>query len=137
MPSLRFFRGADLLLEHRLRSGRTVVGRADTCDVALPGDEVSREHAVITHRGERTELQDKSRHGTWVNGERVSDTANLDDGAVITTGAYRVEVALSRADWATSCWSAAKTARCRSSGPCWWWSRAIAKGGGSRSRIRG
>jgi DNA-binding NtrC family response regulator len=98
MPSLRFFRGADLLLEHRLRSGRTVVGRADTCDVALPGDEVSREHAVITHRGERTELQDKSRHGTWVNGERVSDTVNLEDGAVITIGAYRVEVALSRAE---------------------------------------
>jgi pSer/pThr/pTyr-binding forkhead associated (FHA) protein len=58
----------------------------ESFELALPGDEVSREHAVITHRGERTELQDKSRHGTWVNGERVSDTANLDDGAVITIG---------------------------------------------------
>ena len=47
---------------------------------------VSRRHALVTRRGERTViLDDRSRNGVYVNGERVSE-ADLRDGDTIAVG---------------------------------------------------
>ena len=47
-------------------------GRAEDNDVVLVADEVSRHHAVITRRGEKTILIDKnSLNGTYVNRQRI------------------------------------------------------------------
>jgi DNA-binding NtrC family response regulator/pSer/pThr/pTyr-binding forkhead associated (FHA) protein len=94
MPSLRFFRGPDLLIEYRLRAGRTTVGRADTCDVSLPGETISRTHCIIEGRNDRWELIDRSRHGVLVDGVRVAERAVLRDGARLTVSPYEVEVSL-------------------------------------------
>ena len=47
-------------------------GRAEDNDVVLVADEVSRHHAMITRRGEKTILIDKnSLNGTYVNRQRI------------------------------------------------------------------
>ena len=55
MARLMFFRGEDLLIEYRLRAGRTAIGRSDTSDVALPGEEISRTHCLIDGQGDEWE----------------------------------------------------------------------------------
>ena len=47
MATLQIFRGETPLLEYRLHVGRFVIGRADTCDVALPDEQVSRTHCFL------------------------------------------------------------------------------------------
>ncbi len=94
MPALRFFRGTDLLAEYRLRPGRTTIGRADQCDVALPGETISRVHCVVQGRRDEWEILDRSRHGLTVDDRPVDGKATLQEGSVITFGPYRVEVSL-------------------------------------------
>lgn len=62
------------------------VGRSPAADIVLDDASVSRRHAVITRRGEATViLDDRSRNGVHVNGERVS-AATLRDGDTIVCG---------------------------------------------------
>ncbi len=68
------------MLEYRLRLGRTVIGRADFCDVALPDDHVSRTHCFIDRNREgKVLIVDRSRHGTFLNGKRIKN-AIIHDG---------------------------------------------------------
>jgi DNA-binding NtrC family response regulator len=89
MATLRFHRGQDFIVEHRLRVGRTTLGRADSCDIALPGDELSRIHAFIDGRGGRWFLADRSRHGTYLRGEAI-ERVELRDGDELVVGPYRI-----------------------------------------------
>ena len=89
MPVLTFFKEERLLFEHRLTSRRTVIGRSDQCDVALPGEEVSRLHCWIEQHGEKVVLVDRSKHGTFVKGELVERRA-LKVGDSFHVGGYRV-----------------------------------------------
>jgi DNA-binding NtrC family response regulator len=89
VATLRFHRGEEFIVEHRLRVGRTTLGRADTCDIALPGDMLSRVHAFIDGRGGRWFLVDRSRHGTYLKGEQV-DRTELHDGDELALGPYRI-----------------------------------------------
>ena len=98
MPSLLIYRDTDLLVEYRLRPGQTTIGRADGCDVALPGDTISRTHCILRGRRDGWEVIDRSRHGVMLDGTRIEDRAPLGDGSVLTFGPYRVEVSLSRRD---------------------------------------
>jgi DNA-binding NtrC family response regulator len=67
---------------------RTVVGRADSCDVQLDGVKISREHAEISPVGSALGIRDLgSRNGLWVNGQRV-DAAALVNGDVIRLGEW-------------------------------------------------
>ncbi|HEX2015109.1 MAG TPA: FHA domain-containing protein [Solirubrobacteraceae bacterium] len=62
------------------------VGRGMSADVMIDDTTVSRRHALIVHRGQRTMiLDDRSSNGVFVNGRRVSE-APLRDADVITLG---------------------------------------------------
>ena len=77
--------GADVVLL-ALDRDLTHIGRSPSSDVVLDDASVSRRHALITRRGERTViLDDRSRNGVHVNGVRVSE-ADLHDGDLIACG---------------------------------------------------
>jgi pSer/pThr/pTyr-binding forkhead associated (FHA) protein len=62
------------------------VGRSLVADVHLDDATVSRRHAIVVRRGDETVvLDDRSRNGVFVNGERVTQ-AVLRDGDVIQLG---------------------------------------------------
>jgi pSer/pThr/pTyr-binding forkhead associated (FHA) protein len=62
------------------------IGRSPASEIVLDDASVSRRHALITRRGERTViLDDRSRNGVHVNGARVSE-ADLHDGDTIVCG---------------------------------------------------
>jgi FHA domain-containing protein len=68
---------------------RVRIGRRPTNDIALPWDnEVSRSHASILRAAERWVLIDdgRSRNGSFVNGQRVSDRRALEDGDILRFG---------------------------------------------------
>jgi two-component system, NtrC family, response regulator HydG len=88
MPQLQFHEGGRALFVHVLRQGRTVIGRSDACDLALPSDSVSRVHCVVDERSGAWSVQDRSRHGTQLNGARV-EAHPLADGDEIGIGTYR------------------------------------------------
>jgi DNA-binding NtrC family response regulator len=84
---LQFTSGGRALFRHRLHPGRTVVGRSDRCDVALPADGVSRTHCVIDGRPDGWWLIDRSRHGTLVRGAPAT-RVQLAEGDTIGIGPY-------------------------------------------------
>lgn len=88
MAGLLFYRGEMRLLEYRLRPGRTTIGRADFCDVSLPGEAISRTHCVIDGRGQEWSLTDRSRHGTTIGGARSDGRTALHDGSRIGIGEF-------------------------------------------------
>jgi pSer/pThr/pTyr-binding forkhead associated (FHA) protein len=62
------------------------IGRSPSSEIVLDDASVSRRHALITRRGDRTViLDDRSRNGIVVNGARVQDAA-LADGDEIALG---------------------------------------------------
>ena len=90
MPYLNFASGNRALFAHPLRPGRTLIGRSDRCDVALPSDEISRTHCVVEKRGNQWWVVDRSRHGTLVNGTPI--TAHpLEDDDQISFGTYTAQ----------------------------------------------
>ncbi|HMV70400.1 MAG TPA: FHA domain-containing protein, partial [Myxococcota bacterium] len=89
MPTLRFLLDDQVVLRHRMRGGRVLVGRADHCDVALPSKVISRVHCALEHDGATWWLVDRSRHGTFLGGARVQRAA-LAEGDVFRVGEYDV-----------------------------------------------
>ncbi len=94
MPQLRFHENGRPLFVHVLRPGRTVIGRSDRCDLALPSDSVSRFHCTVDGTSEGWTLTDRSRHGTAVNGDPVEASRVLADDDEIAIGAYRARFTL-------------------------------------------
>jgi two-component system, cell cycle response regulator len=70
-----------------LVKGPTVLGRGVYADVRLADDGVSRRHAVLLLDGDTVVLRDLgSANGTFCNGKRICDRAELGDGDKITMG---------------------------------------------------
>ncbi len=90
MAHLVFYRDDRPLIEYRLSSGRTTIGRADSCDVALPGGEISRTHCFVDGDGQSWQVIDRSRHGILVDGA-PQKRAPLQEGTRIELGPYRIE----------------------------------------------
>ncbi|MCA9489451.1 MAG: sigma 54-interacting transcriptional regulator [Myxococcales bacterium] len=89
MAHLQFHDSGRPMFVQVLRPGRTMIGRSDTCDLALPSDSVSRVHFVVDGKRDGYFVHDRSRHGTTVNGARVGDGYELADGDEISVGIYR------------------------------------------------
>ncbi len=89
MPRLQFRTEGRDLFTHLLRAGRTLVGRSDRCDVALPSDHVSRVHCSVEQRTEGWWLVDRSKNGTLLNGKAVPDSS-LTDRDTFELGPFQV-----------------------------------------------
>ena len=89
MPHLEFFKGDQPLFVHRIRPGVTRIGRSDSCDLALPGDSVSRMHCTLEQKENQWWLVDRSLNGTMVNDTAVARRV-LRHGDTLTIGVYRV-----------------------------------------------
>jgi transcriptional regulator with AAA-type ATPase domain len=87
MASLHFHLGGRLLFVHHLPPTRSVIGRSDRCDLALPSETVSRTHCVVERRTDGWWLVDRSRNGTAVNDQSV-ERHLLAHGDRITLGDY-------------------------------------------------
>src|SRR3954467_10318287 len=62
------------------------IGRSAAADIVCDDASVSRRHAVVTKRGEKTViLDDRSLNGVTVNGVRVTES-ELADGDTVTVG---------------------------------------------------
>ena len=72
--------------QHLLRDGRSVVGRATSCDIVLDDHSVSREHAALVVSNGRVHVVDLgSRNGTFFDGEAVQQV-DLTPGDSVTFG---------------------------------------------------
>jgi pSer/pThr/pTyr-binding forkhead associated (FHA) protein len=89
--------GRFLAMEHRgevvhLPLGERIcrIGRGIASDVTVEDPAVSRRHALVVWRGgEHVLLDDRSRNGTFLNGERVAE-AVLHDGDEIVVGTVAI-----------------------------------------------
>jgi pSer/pThr/pTyr-binding forkhead associated (FHA) protein len=68
-----------------LNKAVTTFGRGEDCDIVLDGETVSRKHCEIRRLGTIFLLEDSSRNGTFINGERTIQ-AKLNDGDQIRVG---------------------------------------------------
>ena len=74
-------------LQFNLRRRLTRIGRNQDNDVWLNNDRVSRYHAEIVREGETFKVVDQqSRNGIWLNGQRVQDSAELKAGDCLRIG---------------------------------------------------
>ncbi len=77
-----------------LRGERLHIGRHPACDLVLQDATVSRHHAIVRRDGEQWVIEDAgSRHGTWVDGERIQFGASLRPGQRIRVGSIELLVA--------------------------------------------
>ncbi|MEM9692169.1 MAG: adenylate/guanylate cyclase domain-containing protein [Myxococcota bacterium] len=72
---------------YRLRPGRTVIGRAESCDVPILDRSLSREHAAIDVVPDGHTLTDlQSKNGTCLDGERIAGPRALEGRHLIQCG---------------------------------------------------
>ena len=73
-----------------ITSAETLIGRAPSCDLQIPDESMSREHAVVLADGGTHVLEDlQSTNGIKVNGKRVR-TVELSHGDEIEIGQTRL-----------------------------------------------
>lgn len=73
-------------------SGKVVIGRANTCDIQLPANHVSRQHAEVQVSGGKLLVKDlNSSNGTFVNRKKVAD-AELQNGDEVRFDTFSFEV---------------------------------------------
>jgi hypothetical protein len=78
-------RQGDLRLE--VVGRRYLAGRADSCDLVLVSEHVSREHAAFVRRWDGVVVTDiGSKNGVLVNGQAIPGEQHLADGDAITVG---------------------------------------------------
>jgi pSer/pThr/pTyr-binding forkhead associated (FHA) protein len=78
--------------EYPLDGSDIVIGRAPSCDIVLPNDQLaSRRHSLLEYDGVRYTVRDLgSSNGTYVNGEEIRQTIVLNDGDNITVGEHEL-----------------------------------------------
>ena len=82
----------------------TVIGRSNDADVTLLDRLTSRRHAQIVKVGEGYSIEDlQSRHGTYVNGEKV-DRCSLKHGDKIRVGGMELQFVAHPQDGTVSTW---------------------------------
>jgi DNA-binding response OmpR family regulator len=79
-----------LMQELALEAERIILGRAEGCDIILPGQLISRRHASISRVDKHYVLEDLNSHnGTTINGQRLTGPWQLHDGDCIELGGLR------------------------------------------------
>jgi serine phosphatase RsbU (regulator of sigma subunit) len=92
MAYLKIVAGERIRREFHLEQHATVIGSSSDCDILLVDPRVSRAHARIEQGPDGFYLEDLgSKHGTMVNGARLTGRCRLEDGDLIEVGGYRLE----------------------------------------------
>ncbi|MEU3457674.1 FHA domain-containing protein [Micromonospora sp. NPDC006766] len=87
MPLLTVSGGAMRGLSFRIGRDPQMIGRAPTADIVLADPHVSRRHATVHLTADGVWLTDlDSTNGTWLNDQRLTDSAQLTDGDVVRVG---------------------------------------------------
>lgn len=68
---------------HALKNGVTTIGRAADSDIVVSSPFISSRHAEVQQEEDHYILFDRSRNGTFVNGERLTEPHRLHTGDVI------------------------------------------------------
>lgn len=80
MATLKVLKGTNVGQSYDLPEGEAVIGRYPFCDIVLPSQTISRQHARITYFKGRYFVEDLgSLNGTFLNGDRVRKRTPLDD----------------------------------------------------------
>lgn len=70
-----------------------LIGRGETCDLVLPTDEVSREHAVIVRRWSGVQIRDLgSKNGLRVAGQPIAGEHRLRDGDLVEIASFELRI---------------------------------------------
>src|SRR5207244_10429198 len=78
--------------QQKLPAGKTVVGRAPTCDLVINDTSVSRRHAELAVDARTCVVRDlDSRNGTYVNGEQIVQS-ELRDGDRLVLGEVQLKL---------------------------------------------
>jgi FHA domain/FhaA, N-terminal domain len=81
--------------EFPLTDNRLLVGRADTADVQVLDDSVSRSHCLVWREGGQVRVRDLgSANGTSLNGRRVTGDGVVDDGDELRFGEVATRMAI-------------------------------------------
>jgi pSer/pThr/pTyr-binding forkhead associated (FHA) protein len=72
--------------EYQVGAGPLVIGRDASCDIVVPGNDVSRRHAQIVPGEDGYVLMDLSTNGTLVNGTRIEGAKLLQRADVLRIG---------------------------------------------------
>lgn len=81
MPRLDFYVDRERIVTVKLAEASILIGRSSDCDIQLPSDAVSREHAriVVGPAGDHL-VQDLSTNGTRVNAKPIAGRTLLSPG---------------------------------------------------------
>ena len=70
-----------------------LIGRGETCDLVLPTDDVSREHAVIVRRWDGVQIRDLgSKNGVRVAGQPIDGEHRLRDGDRVEIASFELRL---------------------------------------------
>lgn len=93
-PRVWISEGGDAPTSAPLPEGRTVFGRAESCEVTLDNEAVSTHHLEISARGGALLATDlDSSNGTVLNGAALDRPRRLRNGDVLQVGPFRLEIA--------------------------------------------
>ena len=91
-PKLIVTLNGETLQEIDMADTRALIGRSDLSDIAIEGEFVSRQHALLIRDRDAVILIDlKSRNGSFVNSRRVSSKV-LRDSDIIMIGDHRIKL---------------------------------------------
>lgn len=89
MPRLDFYSDFKLFVKIQLGAGEILLGRANDCQIQLPLERVSRQHAAIRPTGEGGyEIENLSANGTRLNATMLENPAGLSPGDRIYIADY-------------------------------------------------
>jgi pSer/pThr/pTyr-binding forkhead associated (FHA) protein len=81
--------------EKKIPTPQCMIGRGDDCHLRPSSDAISRHHCVIITSENEVIVRDlKSRNGTFVNDERVTDEAVLLSGDILRVGPLQFELVI-------------------------------------------
>jgi len=85
MASLDVLNGSRAGLSHAIAREAMIIGRGEQCELTLPEQTVSRQHARVYSIGDSYYIEDfGSRNGTFVNGQLICGPVQLHDNDRIT-----------------------------------------------------
>ncbi len=90
MAMLHYFRGEERLTSFALRDRRTTIGRSDSCDIVVPGQDVSRRHLLIERDAEGFVATNHGRHGTLLNDALLQGSHRLQPGDALGLPPFRL-----------------------------------------------